>query len=171
MSTPKKIFFSYSNQTEDLELYTKLYKHFALFSKAGYISIIGKKELLSINNDTTKIEKVLEGVDITIPLLSTDFFNDDVCLQQVQAASLLNKEIIPVLLRSCEWREFPGYMKFEDRLLPRDKNSLLTNMGYTSDKETALMNVAHQIKHMAYPAEQNLNLVKQHNILNYILAQ
>jgi len=170
MASPKKIFFSYSSQPEDLTLYNKLYKHFALYSKAGYIGIIGKDELLSIDNDTTRINEILKSVDITVPLLSTNFFNDSNCLQQISAASSQQVKIIPILLSSCEWQIFPGYIQYESNLLPEDKQPLLAHMDDTSDKDKVLMEVAQRIKHIAFPEIKELQLAKPNNLFNYILA-
>lgn len=52
MQTPKKIFFSYSNQNEDPELYNKLNKHFAAYPCIGLVGIIDK---IYLQNDQQKI--------------------------------------------------------------------------------------------------------------------
>ena len=113
MSTPKKIFFSYSNQNEDLEFYNKIHKHFAAYSNIGMLGIIDKKEIFKLTGDSTKINELLKTSDITIPLLSIDFINDEECLKQLEVAAGEKKVIVPVLLRDFDWEAFKEITQYK----------------------------------------------------------
>ena len=170
MGAAKKIFFSYSNHNEDLELYNKIYKHFAAYSKIGLLGIIDKKEIFRINNDKTRINEILKESDITIPLLSIDYVTDDECLEQFQHACSQQRKIVPVLLRDFDWESFQDITQHKKNILPLDKTSVQTHLGEDSNKEEVFKEIALRIKGMAIPEIGALSIQQSPKMFYYIIA-
>lgn len=162
MGTPKKIFFSYSNQNEDLELYDKIYKHFAAYSNIGLLGIIDKKEIFKLTGDKTKISELLKSSDITIPLLSIDFINDADCLKQLESASGDNKVIIPVLLRDFDWEAFKEITQYKQQMLPHDFTPVENRIASGGNDDTVFKEIAQQVKSLLFPEIGNIKVQKHH---------
>lgn len=170
MGIPKMIFFSYSNQTEDLELYNKIHKHFAAYSSIGMLGIIDKKEIFKISGDKTKIAELLRSSDITIPLLSIDFINDEECLKQLETASGDNKLIIPVLLRDFDWEAFKEINQYKKQMLPNDLTPVENRISTGGNDDTVFKEIAQQVKAFIFPEIANLQVQKTSNRFYYIIA-
>jgi hypothetical protein len=170
MGTPKKIFFSYSNQSEDLELYNKLNKHFAAYSSIGLVGIIDKNEIFKLTSDKSQINEILKSSDITIPLLSIDFINDEECLQQLESATSNQKIIVPVLLRDFDWEVFQKITQYKKQMLPNDLTSVENHISAGNNDDTVFKEIAQSVKAMILPEIGNIVLQKSSHTFYYILS-
>jgi len=170
MGTPKKIFFSYSNQAEDLELYKKINKHFAAYAGIGLLGIIDRAELFKLTADKAAIIEILRSSDITIPLLSIDYINDEECLQQLENASGNNKLIIPVLLRDFDWEAFNGITRYRDQILPNDLTPVENHISQAGNDDTVFKEIAQQVKAVIFPEIGKLQVQKPAHTFYYIIA-
>ncbi len=170
MGTPKKIFFSYSNQNEDLELYSKIHKHFAAYSNIGMLGIIDKKEIFKLTGDTTKINELLKTSDITIPLLSIDFINDEECLKQLQSAAGDNKIIVPVLLRDFDWEAFKEITQYKTQMLPNDHTPVENRITAGKNDDTVFKEIAQHVKAIIFPEIRNITVQKTSHRFYYVIA-
>lgn len=170
MSTPKKIFFSYSNQTEDLELYKRINKHFAAYAGIGLIGIIDRAELFKLTGDKTAIIEILRSSDITIPLLSIDFINDQECLQQLADAAGANRIIIPVLLRDFDWESFTEIKQYKKQMLPNDLTPVENRITAGNNDDTVFKEIAQHVKAIIFPEIAKIQVQKASHTFYYIIA-
>ena len=170
MGAPKTIFFSYSNQNEDLELYDKIHKHFAAYSSIGLLGIIDKKEIFKLTGDQTKIGELLKTSDITIPLLSIDFINDRDCLQQLENAAGENKVIIPVLLRDFDWEAFKEITQYKKQMLPADLTPVENHISSGNNDDTVFKEIAQRVKAVIFPEVLTMTVQKSSHKFYYIIA-
>lgn len=170
MSIPKKIFFSYSNHAEDLELYSKIHKHFAAYAGIGILGIIDKKEIFKLTADKAKAIEILKTTDITIPLLSIDFINDEECLKQLQSAAIDNKIIIPVLLRDFDWQAFNDINQYKKQMLPNDLTPVEHHITRDSNDDTIFKEIAQHVKAVIFPEIRNIEVKKSSNTFYYVIA-
>lgn len=170
MSTPKKIFFSYSNQNEDLEFYNKIHKHFAAYSNIGMLGIIDKKEIFKLTGDSTKINELLKTSDITIPLLSIDFINDEECLKQLEVAAGEKKVIVPVLLRDFDWEAFKEITQYKSQMLPGDHTPVENRITAGKNDDTVFKEIAQHVKAIIFPEIQKIQVHKTTHRFYYIVA-
>ena len=170
MATPKKIFFSYSNDAEDLELYKKLNRHFSAYSKFGLIGIVDKQEIFRTNGDLANINEIQNGTDITIPLLSVDFVNDEDCLKQLDNAATGDKIIIPVLLRDFDWEAIQKLSQYKKRMLPDDLTSVENHISNNNNDDTIFKEIAQRVKKIALPEIGDISIQRSSNTFYYIIA-
>ena len=170
MGTPKKIFFSYSNQTEDLELYKKINKHFAAYAGIGLLGIIDRAELFRLTGDKAAINEILKSSDITIPLLSIDYINDEECLQQLETAASNQMRIIPVLLRDFDWEAFQKITQYKKQMLPNDLTSVENHISAGNNDDTVFKEIAQHVKAIIFPEIGNLLIQKSSHTFYYIIA-
>lgn len=170
MGTPKKIFFSYSNQEEDLELYSKLNKHFSAYSRAGLLGIIDKAALFKLTADKSGIVNILKSSDITIPLLSIDFMNDEECMQLFDAAAKDEKMIIPVLLRDFDLSAFDEIKSFRQNILPNDLVPIENQISAGKNDDTVFKEIAQRVKAIVLPEIGKIVIQKSSHTFYYIIA-
>lgn len=169
MSTPKKIFFSYSNHSEDLDLYNKINKHFAAYSSIGLLGIIDKKEIFRITADKDQALELLKKADITIPLLSIDYVNDEECLQQLDSAENNHVKIVPILLRDFDWQAFHKINQYKKEMLPGGQTPVENLLDSTND-DTVFKEIAQSVKAMILPEINGLELQKTPHTFYYIIS-
>ncbi len=170
MGTPKKIFFSYSNQEEDLELYSKLNKHFTAYSRAGLLGIIDKSVLFQLTADKEGIGEILKNADITIPLLSIDFMNDEDCMQQFDAAAKGQKVIIPVLLRDFDLAAFAEIKTYRAHILPNDLVPVENQISSGKSDDTVFKEIAQKVKSIVLPEIGSIVIQQSSHRFYYIIA-
>lgn len=170
MATPKKIFFAYSNQNEDLELYDRINKHFKAYSSIGLLGIIDKKEIFKLSGDKAEILEILRSSDITVPLLSIDFINDEECLKQLESAARDNKIIVPVLLRDFDWEAFKEITQYREKMLPNDGKPVENHITSGSNDDTVFKEIAQNVKSIIFPEIRNIQVKKTSNGFYYVLA-
>ncbi|MEO6541347.1 MAG: hypothetical protein ABIN74_10165 [Ferruginibacter sp.] len=170
MPTPKKIFFSYSKDAEDLELYNKLNRHFTAYSKFGLIAIVDRQEIFRISGDTADIHDIQNGTDITIPLLSVDFVNDEDCLKQLENAANGSKIIIPVLLRDFDWEAIQKLTQYKKQMLPEDLTSVENHINLDKNDDTIFKEIAQRVKRIAIPEIADISFQHSSKTFYYIIA-
>ena len=170
MPTPKKIFFSYSKDTEDLELYNKLNRNFTAYSRFGLLAIVDRQEIFRISGDTADIHEIQNGTDITIPLLSVDFVNDDECLKQLDNAVSGSKIIIPILLRDFDWEAIQKLTQYKKQMLPDDLTSVENHISANNNDDTIFKEIAQRVKKIAVPEIADISFKQSSKTFYYIIA-
>lgn len=146
----KKIFFTYSDDAQDVELYKELRQHFATYARKGFLAIIDKDELFKLSNDRQKTAEFLLNADITIPLLSIDYLNSDDCLKLLDTAATSQKQIIPVLLRDCDWTELEKIKALEKNMLPDDKTPVAQHITSDGNEDKVMAGIARKVKAVVF---------------------
>jgi F0F1-type ATP synthase assembly protein I len=170
MATPKKIFFSYSNQPEDLELYKKINKHFKAYADIGLLGIIDRKELFKLTGDKNAVVDILRTSDMAILLLSIDYITDEECIQQLKAASDNEVRIVPVLLRDFDWEAFNNITRYRQQLLPGDHRPVENYITEGGNDDTIFKEIAQKVKAIILPEIGKLEVQKTSNKFYYIIA-
>lgn len=170
MCAPKKIFFSYSSQAEDLEFYQKINKHFKAYADIGLLGIIDRKEIFKLTADKKKAVEILSGSDMAVLLLSIDYVTDEECIQQLEAASLNEVKIIPVLLRDFDWQAFTKITKYRQQILPDDLKPVENHITEGENDDTIFKEIAQNVKAIILPEIGKLEVQKTSNRFYYIIA-
>ena len=166
----KKIFFAYSENEKDVELYKQFNKHFAAYAKKGLIAIVDRDEMFKVNNDRTRVEEFLRTADITVPLLSVDYVASDECIQLLDKATGSRQMIIPVLLRDFNWEEMEEIRGYESSLLPEDRQSVNAHVSKDADKDEVFANMARRVKGIMFNEFESVVIRKSSGTFYYILA-
>jgi len=166
----KKIFFAYSDNEEDVDLYKKFNKHFAAYARKGLIFIVDKDELFRENNDRTKLEESLKTADITVPLLSIDYLASDECVKLLDAATSAKKMIVPVLLRDFDWQEMDEMKTLRNAMLPEDKQSVNAHVSADRDKDEVFASIAKRVKAIVFNDFEGIRIKKRSGAFYYIIA-
>jgi hypothetical protein len=104
MTTPKRIFFSYSKK--DALYRAELEVHFAALKRSGKIDTWSDVDLEPGQEWDKKIKTELERADIVMLLLSPDFMATDyIWNTEIPKAIEQGKAVVPVFLRPCDWHE------------------------------------------------------------------
>lgn len=170
MGDPKKIFFSYSNQAEDLEFYQKINKHFKAYADIGLLGIIDRQELFKLTADRDGVAEILKGSDMAILLLSIDYVTDDECIKQLEAASSNQVKIVPVLLRDFDWEAFNNINRFRQQILPADHKPVENHIIESGNDDTVFKEIAQKVKAIILPEIGKLEVQKTSNRFYYIIA-
>lgn len=141
----KKIFFTYSNDSKDVDLYKELRQHFALYSRNGFLSIVDRDEIFRVSGDKEKIKDMLLNSDIAIPLLSVDYLSNDECHKLLETALEGKKVIIPILLRACDWDDDARLKALENNILPGDK-PVSEHISDDGGEDKVMTSIARRIK-------------------------
>ena len=166
----KKIFFTYSDNAKDVELYKEFNKHFKTYARNGMLMIIDKDELFRINNDNEKTLKFLDESDITMPLLSIDYLNNDQCLKLLESAVAGNKTIIPVLLRDCDYAGIVKIKELENNLLPDDKESVTEHIIKEGGQDEVFSAMAKKVKAIIFKELESVIIKTGPKLFYYILS-
>lgn len=151
MATPKKIFFSYSNQEEDLQLYTKINRHFAGYSRIGLVGIIDRAELFRTTSDREQALEQIRKADLAVPLLSIDYVTDEECLQQLEKAASSQVKIVPVLLRDFDWEAHQNITRYKSQMLPDDLSPVEKHITEDQNDDTVFKEIAQSVKAIILP--------------------
>lgn len=170
MPAPKKIFFSYSNHQDDLELYNKINKHFAAYSSIGLVGIIDKKEVFKHSSNPDDALELQRNSDITIPLLSIDYVTDADCLKQLEDAANHNMKIVPVLLRDFDWQAFQKISQYKKQMLPDDLSPVESHISSGNNDDTVFKEIAQSVKALILPEIKEMQFQRTPRNFFYILA-
>ncbi len=170
MGAPKKIFFSYSKQPEDLELYKRINKHFAAYQGLGLLGIIDKKELFKLTGDKAGINEILKSSDIAIPLLSIDFVIDEECIQELEMAISNNVKIIPIFLRDFDLNSFNQITLYKNQILPSDRTPVDGFMNSGTNTESVFKEIAQNVKSIILPELAQIKLQRASQSYYYLIA-
>lgn len=166
----KKIFFAYSDNVKDVELYKEFNKHFKNYARNGMLMIIDKDELFRINNDNEKTLQFLDESDITVPLLSIDYLTNDHCLKLLETAIAGNKTVIPVLLRDCDYAGIWKINEFEKSLLPDDKQSVTEHISKDGGQDEVFTTMAKKVKAIIFKELESVEIKTAPKLFYYVLS-
>jgi hypothetical protein len=164
----KKIFFTYSDNSRDVELYTEFNKHFKTYAQKGLVMIVDKQELFRVDNDKDKVAGFLQESDIAIPLLSVDYLGNDDCMKLLGMATAGNKMIIPVLLRDCDWADLDK--RVAANLLPDDKQSVIQHIKEDGSQDEVFSDIAKKVKAIMFKELESVTIKTGSNTFYYILS-
>jgi hypothetical protein len=120
MALKKKIFFTYSDP--DKIQFNNLCLHFSVLQDKAEIWY--KDKLLGGDNAEELINQKLSESDVLLHLLSANSANDKTCTKQVEDYVTADKKIIPLLLSSYAWQSDHNFSRFENNILPEDKQPI-----------------------------------------------
>jgi hypothetical protein len=120
MGEKKKIFFTYSDP--DKTQFNNLCLHFSVLQDKA--DIWYKDKLLGGDNAEEQINQRLSESDILLHLLSSYSANDQTCTRQIEDSVKANRKIIPLLLSSYAWQSDHTFNRFENNILPEDKQPI-----------------------------------------------
>jgi hypothetical protein len=166
----KKIFFAYSDNAKDVELYKEFNKHFKTYARNGLLMIIDKDELFRQSGDTTKAAQFLQEADITVPLLSVDYLDNDQCIKLIETAVAGHKTIIPVLLRDCNYDTVDNLKALKDKLLPEDKKSVADYSDEKGGLDEILASIAKRVKGVVFKELDAVEIKASPKLFYYILS-
>jgi len=170
----KKIFFAYSDDTEDIGLYNELKQHFTAYARQGFLSIIDKDELFRINGDREKTNEVLRNSDFAIPLLSIDYLNSNECLKLLDDARASNKPIIPILLRACEWEAVNELKNLQGNILPDKNQSVVQLISADKTGDVIFSGIARKVKAVIFDDDlkklEEVQVTGNSKVFYYLLA-
>ena len=141
-----RLFYSYSHKDEDLR--DELETHLKLLQRSGKIVSWHDRRIAAGDEWAGQIDANLEGADIILLLVSSDFISSDYCYDKETGRALErhhdgDAQVIPVVIRKCQWQEAP-FGKLQ--ALPEDGKAV-TLWGPTKyDRDSAWSNVADGIK-------------------------
>jgi hypothetical protein len=166
----KKIFFAYSDNPKDVELYKEFNKHFKTYARNGMLTILDKDELFRLSGDSAKTEQFLHESDITIPLLSVDYLTNDQCIQLIDAAVAGNRPIIPVLLRDCNYDSIDKLKALKNQLLPEDKQSVTEHINREGGQDEVFAAMARRVKGTVFKELDGIEIRSSPRLFYYIVA-
>lgn len=166
----KKIFFAYSDNAKDVELYREFNKHFKTYARNGMLMLIDKDELFRQSGDTAKADQFLQESDIAVPLLSVDYLDNEQCLKLIDAAVAGNKTIIPVLLRDCNYDSVDKLKALQGNLLPEDKESVTDHILKEGGQDEVFASIARRVKGVVFRELESVAIKKHSGTFYYILA-
>ena len=84
------------------------------------------------------IEKNIQDSYFFFPLISQDYIASDACQKELNEAKKLNKYIVPIITRACDWKHLLG----EYQALPKDAKPVMK----WGDQDEAWLDICNQIK-------------------------
>jgi hypothetical protein len=107
---PVKLFFSYSHKDEDLR--DELVKHLSILKRQGVLEAWHDRAIDAGSEWKTEIDDHLNQAHLILLLISSDFLASDYCyaiemLRAMERHESKEAVVIPVILRSCEWKGAP----------------------------------------------------------------
>ncbi|MBK6859619.1 MAG: toll/interleukin-1 receptor domain-containing protein [Saprospiraceae bacterium] len=166
----KKIYFSYSDKPEDQTLYKDLNNHLQQYKRKGWIEIYDEQELFKQNGDLTKNEEYLKLSDLTIPLISVDYLNNNECIKILKLADSQHIKIVPILLRECDWTTDDILKKYSSEVLPEEKKSIEHLSKTLPDKQTIFKEIGDEIKCFIFPELQSVKIASTSTSFYWIVA-
>lgn len=138
------VFFAYSHQDEELR--DELEKHLAVLKRDRVIDAWHDRRISPGDDWKNHIDRKLEDADIILLMVSADFLHSDYCYD-VEAKRALQRHrtgearVIPVILRSCDWKNSP---LGELQALPTDGRPITK----FPDRDEAFLNVVDGIRRL-----------------------
>jgi hypothetical protein len=145
---PLSLFYSYAHEDESLR--EQMEKHLRLLRRQGLISEWHDRQIVAGTQWARQIDSHLETASVILLLISSDFLASDYCYDlEMQRALERNSrgeaQVIPIILRPCEWRNAPFATL---QVLPRD-GLPVTEWG---NIDSAFLNVAQGIRRALTPS-------------------
>jgi len=152
MSTPLKLFFSYSHEDEAFK--NKLNKHLKMLQRLSVISAWQDRDISAGSEWEQEILGNLEQADIILLLVSDNFLASDYCWDKEMERALQRHEegtarVIPIILKPVDgWYQAP-FGKLQ--ALPKDAKPISS----WSNEDEAYTNIAAGIRKVAENMSKN----------------
>jgi hypothetical protein len=158
---PIEVFISYSHKDDDLR--REMMEHLSVLQRQGIIAGWDDR-LISAGEDWKgEIDKNLNSAQIILLLISSSFINSDYCCVEMQRAMERHAEglaeVIPVILRDCEWR-FGPLSRFQ--ALPADGKPITS----WKDRDVAFSNVVRGIGEAIKRLRLDVELISNRETIN-----
>ena len=141
-NTPVRIFLSYAHVDEEFkkELLITLSP---LINQSKEIEIWEDRQIVAGQEWGKAITTELQDAELMICLVSRNFLNSKYCIEQ-EVANAINqqKHVLPVLLKSCAWKDFPFLASRQ--VIPRDNNSIIS----FKDQDEAYQSIYEEVKRL-----------------------
>ena len=124
----KKIFFNYSNESEDVKMMCNLCLHFAVLKDK--VELWHKGKILPGDTIDETIHKNFNDSDAAMHLLSLSYAAEDDCMELLKEGMDQRKENIPVLLSSFDWESDTNIKQLKEKLLPHDHKPIDIHSNY-----------------------------------------
>ena len=145
---PVRVFISYAHVDEDFkkELLLTLSP---MISQTKEIEIWEDRQIVAGDDWSSDIKEQLTKADLMICLVSKNFLASKFCIEkEVSSAIEQQKYLLPVLLRSCAWKDFPFLSSRQ--VIPRDNQSIMS----FKDQDEAYQKVYEEIKRLVKQIKQ-----------------
>lgn len=145
---PVRIFISYAHVDEDFkkELLLTLSP---MINQTKEIEIWEDRQIVAGDDWSTDIKAQLVKADLMICLVSKNFLASKFCIEkEVTSAIEQQTYLLPVLLRSCAWKDFPFIASRQ--VIPRDNQSIMS----FKDQDEAYQKVYEEIKRLVKQIKQ-----------------
>lgn len=145
---PVRIFISYAHVDEDFkkELLLTLSP---MINQTKEIEIWEDRQIVAGDDWSSDIKGQLSKADLMICLVSKNFLASKFCIEkEVSSAIEQQKYLLPVLLRSCAWKDFPFLSSRQ--VIPRDNQSIMS----FKDQDEAYQKVYEEIKRLVKQIKQ-----------------
>jgi TIR domain len=145
-----KLFFSYSHKDEDLR--NQLEVHLAMLKREGVIELWHDHRVSAGDEFDKVIAEEMEKADVMLLLISPDFLASSYCYdveltRAIQRHDQRLARVIPVILRSCDWRNSP-FSKL--KVAPKDGKPVTK----WPDRDDAFLDVVDHIRGALETAEE-----------------
>lgn len=108
---PVKIYCYYSNNVRDQMIWEELKRHFGVLIRLGRIKLYDCHEILPGSDIEQRRDIFLSIADIVLPLISSNFFDDDFCWDMMYLTKKLYDEgkikLVPIRLRPIYYKGTP----------------------------------------------------------------
>ncbi|HNI43629.1 MAG TPA: hypothetical protein PK230_02975, partial [Chitinophagales bacterium] len=138
----KQLFFIYNQQ--DLEHLKNTEQH--LGPLKSYIKIWHKDKMVVGDKTAAITKQKLQEADFVLPLVSTHFLADEDGIELLTLANTLNKEIMPILVDTCEWEAF-GILNTKTFLPISDNHTLAISSDQWEEEDNAYISIVTTIHH------------------------
>jgi hypothetical protein len=167
-----RVFCSYSHKDESWK--DRLETHLAPLKNSDLIDLWHDRKIRAGCNWQSEIDRNINAADIIVLLISSDFLSSDYCygIEMMIALKKHSKNevvVIPVILRSCDWKNTPIRSLL---VLPQDGNPVNRH----ADKDQALCEIANEIRQhveqiqttRSYPKNKQIGSLNTQNKLTEI---
>ncbi len=145
----KRLFFSVSSK-DDIAKLNELMIHFSVFK--GKVDLKYKESFMAGSDINKSIMEYIDSSDFVLPILSSDFSNDETCREELEISKEKKKEIIPILLREFLWQHSPEIKELEDVIIPKDKIAVFSKINSNfSNKDKVFVEIVSHVNDKVFP--------------------
>lgn len=138
---PVRVFLSYAHVDEEFkkELLINLSP---LIKQVKEIEIWEDRQITAGTEWETAIKSQLAQSELLICLVSKNYLNSSYCESEISTAITQQKYVLPILLKSCAWMDFPFIATRQ--VVPRDNKSIAS----FKDQDEAYQSVYEEVKRL-----------------------
>jgi hypothetical protein len=157
MTTKLKIFISYADP--DQEFKQALLKQLAILQRQGAITTWDKSQLQPNENEQQSIQTIIKECQIALLLLSEDYLQADftrsvVLPQLIARKQQENIQILPIMVRPCEWESIAELKNFP--IMPDNCVPLSHFSPTNGERAEVWAQIADQINHLVQELQYTL---------------